>query len=218
LQNKLKFTSINDLLADYQYIPEHEDLQIVQSALHLSAYVLAQDPAQLGGQLAGRLLEIKSATIGAFVSQISQLADLPHLLPLTASLSAPGGALLRTLHQGLAPGGMAGVFSSPGKIALSSNGRYVFSSISSSKIKVWDSETGVVVRILEREAKDVSALAVAGDTKRIVSGSWKGEISVWDIDTGQKLLSFQGHQGRVSAFALRRTMKRYAFTYPSRAP
>lgn len=44
LQRKLEATDINALIADYDYLPEDKDLQLVQSAIRLSANVLARDP------------------------------------------------------------------------------------------------------------------------------------------------------------------------------
>ena len=49
LQAKLAATDPNALIADYDYLPEDKDLQLVQSALRLSANVLVRDARQLGG-------------------------------------------------------------------------------------------------------------------------------------------------------------------------
>ena len=56
LQSKLKATDASALIADYEYLPEEADLRLVQSAIRLSAHVLARDHHQLAGQLTGRLL------------------------------------------------------------------------------------------------------------------------------------------------------------------
>lgn len=56
LQTKLEFTEAGALIADYDYLPKEADLRLVQSAIRLSAYVLARDHHQLAGQITGRLL------------------------------------------------------------------------------------------------------------------------------------------------------------------
>jgi hypothetical protein len=56
LRARLAATGVPGLLADYEQLPDDADLRLVQGAVRLSAHVLARDPAQLGGQLLGRLL------------------------------------------------------------------------------------------------------------------------------------------------------------------
>jgi hypothetical protein len=55
LQATLAATDTNALIADYDYLPEDEHLQLVQPAIRLSAHVLVRDSRQLAGQLIGRL-------------------------------------------------------------------------------------------------------------------------------------------------------------------
>ena len=55
LQAKLESTDASALIADYDYLPKEADLRLVQSAIRLSAHVLARDPRELAGQLTGRL-------------------------------------------------------------------------------------------------------------------------------------------------------------------
>jgi len=47
LLGKLAATDVNVLIADYDYLPEDRDLQVVQSALRLSEHLLARVPRQL---------------------------------------------------------------------------------------------------------------------------------------------------------------------------
>ncbi|MEA2665285.1 MAG: hypothetical protein QOI11_2229 [Candidatus Eremiobacteraeota bacterium] len=60
LQAKLEAAGPNALIADYDDLDD-TDLRVVQSALRLSAHVLAVDPWQLAGQLIGRLLDNQNA-------------------------------------------------------------------------------------------------------------------------------------------------------------
>jgi APAF-1 helical domain len=67
LQAKLAATDANALIADYDYLPEDKALQLVQSAIRLSAHVLARDARQLAGQLTGRSLSNTSPSIQALL-------------------------------------------------------------------------------------------------------------------------------------------------------
>jgi hypothetical protein len=50
LQAKLIATNANALIADYDYLPEDRDLELVQSAIRLSTHVLVRDVRQLAGK------------------------------------------------------------------------------------------------------------------------------------------------------------------------
>jgi hypothetical protein len=54
LQAKLKFTDANALIADYDYLVE-EEFRLIQSAIRLSAHVLAHDPPHSDHRKAKRL-------------------------------------------------------------------------------------------------------------------------------------------------------------------
>jgi hypothetical protein len=56
LEAKLAATDTNALIADYDNLAVDEELHLIQSAIRLSAHVLARDARQLAGQLTGRLL------------------------------------------------------------------------------------------------------------------------------------------------------------------
>jgi hypothetical protein len=97
LQAKLSSTDPSALIADYDYLPEEKDLQLVQSAIRLSAHVLARDARQLAGQLTGRLLGNTSPGIQSLLKQAASGKAWPWLRPLKPSLIAPGGPLIRML-------------------------------------------------------------------------------------------------------------------------
>jgi hypothetical protein len=48
LQTKIEATDPYALIADYDYLPEDKDLQLVQSAIGLSAHVVAREGNWLG--------------------------------------------------------------------------------------------------------------------------------------------------------------------------
>jgi hypothetical protein len=73
-----------------------DSLKLIQSAINLAANVLADDPAQLAGQLWGRLLPFKKPEIQAILAQTQELG-YSWLRPLTSNLTPPEGTLVRTL-------------------------------------------------------------------------------------------------------------------------
>jgi hypothetical protein len=77
LQGKLETCEVNALIEDYAYLPEDKDLQLVQSSIRLSAHVLARDPAQLAGQLIGRLFSDTAPVIQALVKQAAEKKAWP---------------------------------------------------------------------------------------------------------------------------------------------
>ena len=97
LEDKLSSTDTNALIADYDYLPEEKDLQLVQSAIRLSAHVLARDARQFAGQLTGRLLSDTTPSIQALLKQAAEGKVWPWVRPLKAHLTTPGGPLIRTL-------------------------------------------------------------------------------------------------------------------------
>src|SRR5271165_4933580 len=81
LQAKLEASDVNALIADYDYLPEDKDLKLVQSAIRLSANVLARDVRQLAGQLAGRLQGYGNPKIQTLLKQVAEQAPRARVLP-----------------------------------------------------------------------------------------------------------------------------------------
>ena len=98
LQAKLAATDPNALIADYDYLSDNADLRLLQSAIRLSANVLARDAQELAGQLTGRLLGNKTPSIEVLLKQAAGGKAWPWFRPLNCSLTMPGGPLIRTLE------------------------------------------------------------------------------------------------------------------------
>ena len=95
---KLMGGDIQSLIADYEYFPKEEDLRIVQSALRLSAHILARNPRDLPAQLIARLPENLTCEIDALRTQASEEKSFAWLRPLKASLTPLDASLVRTLQ------------------------------------------------------------------------------------------------------------------------
>jgi len=193
LHGKLFATDANALIADYDYLPEDKDLQLVQSALRLSAHVLARDPRQLAGQLVGRLQSEQAPEIKALLEHISNWRALSWIRPCNASLIPPGGPLVRTL---------SGNNEAVRAVAITADGRYVISGSDDNTLRVWDLATGETKTTLRGHSSSVFAVAVTSDGRYVVSGSNDHMLRVWDLATGETKTTLRGHKSSVFAVAV----------------
>ena len=191
IQAKLASTDINSLLADYDHLPDHTELQLLQGALRLSAHVLSQDPRQLPSQLHGRLLKQSEPILQTFRQQIVQFQEYLWLRCLTPSLDAAGGSLLQTI---------IGSFSA---VAISPDGQFVIPvSVSSDGLKVQKMSRGQEIRTLSYISL-VSNVAVSPDGRFIIScGSYDRTIKMWETSTGKEIHTLKGHGSSVKGVAV----------------
>jgi WD40 repeat protein len=182
LQAKLAATDLNALITDYDYLREDKDLQLVQSAIRLSAHVLAQDNSQLAGQLTGRLLGSSKAAIAFLLDQAAEKASLPRLRPIHTNLTPPGGPLIRTLQ-----GHSESVYG----VAITPDGRYAVSASGDKTLRVWDLESGQTLRTFEGHTDRVNAVAVTSGGCLAVSASNDETLRVWDLESGKSLRTLE---------------------------
>jgi WD40 repeat protein len=199
LANKLAACEINALLADYDFFPQDQDLQLIQSALRLSSNVLSGDCNQLSGQLHGRLLGHESSQIQAFLEKVITKTKGLWLRPLFSSLTAAGGSLLRTLDWKGFGGPLTLVaITSDGKLAVS------VSNFDDKILEVWNLQTDKLLRTLEGHDRMVTSVAITPDGKLAVSGSYGKTLKVWNLHTGAcvKTLEGGGYGDPIHAVAL----------------
>jgi WD40 repeat protein len=193
IEAKLRATSPNALSDDYAAVPSDTDLAAIQKAIRLSTHVLARDPAELQGQLMGRLRAFDSPVIGEFLDRLASSPRKPWLRPASACLTPPGSPLIRVIegHQGHIR-----------SVAVTPDGRRLISAADDKTVRVWDLETGATVRILNGHAEAVKAVALTADGHRIVSCSYDHTLKIWDLETGVELRTLTGHQDAVTGVAL----------------
>jgi WD40 repeat protein/serine/threonine protein kinase len=193
LQAKLEATDTRALIADYEYLPHGADLRLIQSAIQLSAHVLARDRRQLGSQLTGRLFGHPAPPIQALLRGASESKSWPWLRPLTSSLTPPGGPLIRTFE---------GHTDWVSAVVLTPDARCAISGSWDHTLRMWDLESGQSVRTFQGHTDWVSAVAITLDGGRVISASADRTLRVWDLESGQLLRTFQGHTDRVKAVVL----------------
>lgn len=192
LQSRLTRTEIQALLEDFELFQDHEELGAVHDAIRLGANGLSLDPGQLAVQLVGRLTRGRWAVIDRMLERATECVGRPWLKLSAASLTHPGGALLRIFK------GHAG---SVEALALSSDCRFVISASGDRTVRVWELESGRTTRVLEGHAGAVYCLAMTADGHQIISGSEDRNIHIWDLESGRLENTLRGHYGAVYSVA-----------------
>ena len=102
----------------------------------------------------------------------------------TVSLAAPVEIVLQSSQEQEVLG-----------LVYSPDGRTLVSSGESEAIRVWDAETGELVRLLPGHPERVRGLAMSADGRLIASSGTDGSVKVWDYRGGRLLHTFTNHVG-----------------------
>ncbi len=65
-------------------------------------------------------------------------------------------------------------------------------------IRLWNVESGKIIRELHGHTLDVNTVQFFPDGRKLISAGGDGTARLWDIDTGNELHSFCGHEGEVT--------------------
>lgn len=169
-----------------------ESLRRVGDALSLSAHVLARDPTQMAGQIAGRLAAGTTPAVDRLLAGANAWNAVATLCPSTPSLAAPGGSLVATL---------AGHDAEVLAVALSPDGACLVSGAADGSVVAWDLATGATRWAVRAHEGPVSVLVVHPDGSRVASASEDGTIRLWDLDGGRALPTGIDVPGPVRALA-----------------
>ena len=86
-------------------------------------------------------------------------------------------------------------------LAGGSRGRYSWSEISDTTIRIWDARTGDHLHTLEGHTSGVSCLAFFPGVPILASGSYDNTIRIWDARTGENIHILEGHTYAVTSVA-----------------
>ncbi|MFW9820465.1 MAG: WD40 repeat domain-containing protein, partial [Candidatus Thorarchaeota archaeon] len=78
-------------------------------------------------------------------------------------------------------------------IAISPDNKSIASGSKDKLIKIWDLNTGKLLRTLRGHKKYINSVAISSDGKYIISGSNDKTVKIWNLDTGETIRTLTGH-------------------------
>lgn len=87
-------------------------------------------------------------------------------------------------------------------LAFSPDGKMLATGSFDSNIRLWDTETGALIRAVEGHTSAVQSIAFSVDGRRIASGGYDGTVRLWEAHGGRQVAMWRGHRGPVSSVAL----------------
>lgn len=84
-------------------------------------------------------------------------------------------------------------------VVCSRDGRFLVSGGDDKTVKLWDLESGRLIKTLEGHAKAVLSVFISPNNRWIVSGSSDHTVKLWDIESGCIISTFKGHNDWVNS-------------------
>ncbi|MEQ9236608.1 MAG: pentapeptide repeat-containing protein [Coleofasciculus sp. E2-BRE-01] len=76
-------------------------------------------------------------------------------------------------------------------LVISPDGTHLISGADDQTVKIWELETGRLIRTLRGHSDAISSVAISPDGKRIASSSDDKTVKLWDFETGNLLQTFE---------------------------
>jgi WD40 repeat protein/serine/threonine protein kinase len=86
-------------------------------------------------------------------------------------------------------------------VVLTHDAQQVLTSSEDQTLRLWDVETGGLVRTFNGHTKGVFAVCLVGSRQAVLSGSEDQSVRLWDLESGESKLTLTGHTGGVHAVA-----------------
>jgi hypothetical protein len=92
--------------------------------------------------------------------------------------------------------------SSVASIAFAPDGKTLATGSFDGIIRLWDSDTGTMLRELEGHQAVVYSLAFSGDGRQLASGSFDKSVRLWETFSGRAINIWKGHNGPIAAVGM----------------
>jgi WD40 repeat protein len=89
----------------------------------------------------------------------------------------------------------------PLSLAVALDGRRLLVGGVDGSLRLWDLETGRVVRSFAGHRGGVPGVAIAPDGRRALSAGEDGTVRLWDVESGRELVVLSGHRGQANSVA-----------------
>ncbi|HEY9621736.1 MAG TPA: TIR domain-containing protein [Crinalium sp.] len=149
--------------------------------------------------LAGRVFDALLAALGAG----------QQLKPLDQATRRNGGAqaqVMAALSQAVygvnERNTLSGHQFSVSSVSFSPDGKTLASGSWDNSIKLWNVETGELIRTLPGHQSSVRSVSFSPDGKTLASGSGDKTIKLWNVETGELIRTLMGHQSSVRSMSL----------------
>jgi len=86
-------------------------------------------------------------------------------------------------------------------VAFSPDGARIMTGSDDESARVWDAQTGELIRTLEGHAGGVTSVAFSPDGALLLTGSDDKSARLWDAETGELMRTIEGHTGLVTSVA-----------------
>jgi WD40 repeat protein len=88
-------------------------------------------------------------------------------------------------------------------VAFSPDGSMLVAGYDDGALRIWDSKTGAVLRVIAAHKNSVLDVTFSPDGQALASGGYDNLVRTWDVATGTQLRELDGHRGDVYAVAYR---------------
>jgi WD40 repeat protein/class 3 adenylate cyclase/energy-coupling factor transporter ATP-binding protein EcfA2 len=94
-------------------------------------------------------------------------------------------------------------FTPDGEHALTGAGFFGYGPVAEdNSLRLWDVETGELIRVLEGHRMPVLHVAISSDGRRALSGAGDATMRLWDLESGREIRSFKGYPDEVGVFCV----------------
>ncbi len=83
-------------------------------------------------------------------------------------------------------------------VDVSANGKIIVSGGQDKTVRLWEFETGHLIRILEGTVGEVTSVVISPNGKFVASAGWEEPLRIWDAETGIQLRSIAVHTQQIS--------------------